>query len=236
MPMTSFCPRISSARSEPGRRRFVSSNAFLLSREGILPHRRIFSRPRSDLATQRMAMLEDNIATIFSVFPRAMWQELGGFSSELTAMEDYDFWARAVLSGWELHFVREPSALYRLTGGSMSSRATLMDENNRRVRRRLLDLFGDSLSRSERDFLERTAASDWSGLSKERAAQALAAGDVTEAARACAQAAAVLPSDRGLRLKAELLRRLPMTAGVYRAREARRLRQTARVSGDTVIG
>ncbi|MDO5711422.1 MAG: glycosyltransferase [Micrococcales bacterium] len=219
-----------------GRRRFVSSNAYLLSAEGILPHRRVFDRPRADLATQRRNMLEDNIATIFSVFPRAMWQELGGFSPELTAMEDYDFWARAVLSGWEVHFVTEPTALYRLAGGSMSSKGELMNDNNRRVRRRLLEQFADTLSPPEREFLELTVAKDWPGLSKERAARALGAGDVAGAAHWCAEAAAVLPSDRGLRLKAELLRRFPVTGRVYRAREARRLRETARVgAGDTSI-
>lgn len=212
-----------------GGRRFVSSNAYFLSSEGILPHRRIFSRPRSDLRTQRRDMLEDNIATIFSVFPRTMWEELGGFCPELTAMEDYDFWARAVLSGWELHFVTQPTALYRLTGGSMSSHAERMDENNRRVRRRLLEQFGDALSASEREFLERTIATDWPGLAKERAATALARGDVAEAARQCAAAASVLPSDRGLRLKAGLLRTVPGMGRVYRAREQRRLRETARI-------
>lgn len=209
-------------------RRFVSSNGYLLSRSGILAHRTIFARPRSDLRRQRILMLETNIATIFSVFPRAMWEELDGFSAEMTAMEDYDFWARGVLSGWELHFVSEPTAVYRLTAGSMSSRGALMNENNTRLRRRLLDTFAGSLSAEERRFLELSLTRDWPGVLKDRAAEALAMGDVAEAARLCAEAADVSPSDRGIRLKAELMRRLPVTGRVYRWRERIRLEETAR--------
>ncbi len=211
-----------------GGRRFVTCNATFMGRQGLLTDRSIIPSPREDLKRQRMLMLETNIATIFSVFPRAMWVELGGFDTELTAMEDYHFWARAVLSGWELHFVREADAIYRLTPGSVSSRTDLMNENNAEVRRRLRSEFGASLSAAERDFLDMTLTKDWSGYSTERAAEALAAGDVAEAARLCQEAADVSPSVRSLQLKATLLRRVPATGSVYRMREQRRLAATSR--------
>lgn len=209
-----------------GGRRFISSNAHMMSRHGLIG--KVFTRPQDDLSRQRMLMLERNIATIFSVFPRAMWEELGGFDTELRALEDHDMWVRAVLSGWTLHFVTEATAVYRLTPGSLSSKGELMNESNTRMRTRILERYGDSLSPEEREFLTFTATHDWARYSKDKAAIALAQGDVSEAARLCSEAARLSPSDRGIRLKAELMTHLPMTSRVYRWRERVRLERTAR--------
>lgn len=207
-------------------RSFVSANGLFLGREGITG-RRIFDRPRADLARQRMLMLEENIATIFSTFPRRMWEELGGFATSLNAMEDYDLWLRAVMAGWQLHFVEEPTALYRLTPGSMSSGAERMNTANHDVRRRLAES-GTPLTDEERGFLEKTLEADWPGYTIGVAADALAAGDTARAAALLSRAADVSPSKPRLRLKAELLRRVPATAHLYRRTERRRLESMAR--------
>lgn len=207
-------------------RSFVSANGLFLGREGVTG-RRVFDRPRADPARQRMAMLEGNIATIFSTFPRRMWEELGGFSTALNAMEDYDLWLRAVLSGWQLRFVEEPTALYRLTPGSMSSGAERMNRANHDVRRRLAES-GIPLGEEEQAFLQKTLEGDWAGYTIGVAADALAAGDTARAAELLSRAADVSPSDRRLRLKAELLRRVPVTGRYYRRAERRRLEAMAR--------
>lgn len=207
-------------------RSFVSANGLFLSREGITG-RRIFDRVPGGHRSPRMAMLEGNVATILSTFPKSMWEELGGFSTSLQAMEDYDFWLRAVFAGWSLRHVEEPTALYRLTPGSMSSGLERMNEANRQVRERLA-ASGVAMSPEEKAFLEKSLAGDWVGYTIEAAGDALAEGDTPRAATLLRDAADLAPSDRRLRLKAELLRRAPVTARYYRRKESSRRAAMAR--------
>lgn len=212
-----------------GGRTFVSSNAWFLSKHGIIPGRRIYTRPAAVPSEhQRMRILEGNIASIFSTFPRAMWEELGGFSSEMRLMEDYDLWARAIFAGWTLTWVERPTACYRLTPGSLSSDSARMAEYDKLLKGRLRERFGESMTPQERDRLDFMLEHDTAAQYIDAAAVELAAGRTAEAARLLGLAARLSPSDRRLRLKALALQRLPVTGRVYARREAQRLSETSR--------
>lgn len=211
-------------------RTMVSSNAYFLSRHGILPARRIYHR-RAFVAPQdqRLRMLEGNIASIFSTFPRVMWEELEGFSPVMSLMEDYDFWARGVFAGWRIAYVEEPTALYRLTVGSLSSDSTGMAEYDKLLRRRLQERYGAGMSAAERERLEFSLSHDTATQYIDAAAVELAAGRTGQAARLLALASRLSPSDNRLAFKAKALRVAPpLAAAVYSRLENKRLHETSR--------
>lgn len=205
-----------------GRKAFACSNFYLMSSMRITPHAR-WSRRHPVGAAQRLRHLEHNIATGFAIFPRRMWAELDGYAEEMRACEDYDFWSRAIFSGWEVLFEDRPLAVYRFVPGSMSSDPEHMNTYEKKMRRRLSEAFRDTMTHAERDLLDRSLARetvDWY-LAKET--EALAAGDVARAAALCRSAADLRPSDRSLRLKADLLTRVPGSGRAYAWRARRRV-------------
>ncbi len=56
------------------------------------------------------------------VFPRELGLRLGGFSHELGALADYDFWYRLAAAG-RVEVVREVAAFYRVSPGQWTERA-----------------------------------------------------------------------------------------------------------------
>lgn len=204
----------------PGRKVFACSNSYLMSRGEVLTRTHWTGRHPSGRA-QRMRQLEHNIASIFAVFPRSMWDEIGGFAEEMRACEDYDFWTRAIFSGWEIVFQDRPLALYRFEPGSMSADPERMNTYEKKMRHRLAAQFRDTMTAPERELLDRSLAGETVDWYLALEAQALAAGDVARAADLIRRASSLRPSDRSLRLKANLLTWAPATGRVYAARARR---------------
>ncbi|WP_116112823.1 glycosyltransferase family 2 protein [Austwickia chelonae] len=215
---------LSTWRAAGGGRRIVTTSAYFLTGEGIAPHRRLIHEEVPP-ARQRMRLLESPFISIFSVFPRALHEEVGGFDGELRAAEDYDYWLRAVFRGWQVVFQMEPSALYRRTNSSLSADIAQMGEHEQAVMRKLLSSSEVKLSAQERAVVERKVALGPPIVHIRRGEQALARRDSRTAATSFAVASELLPSNRGLRRKA-LLSRLPMTAPLLRHVQDRRLRET----------
>ncbi|GAB76692.1 Glycosyl transferase family 2 [Austwickia chelonae] len=211
-------------RAAGGGRQIVTTNAYFLTSEGIAPHRRVIHQavPPEE---QRMRLLEGPAISIFSVFPRALAEEIGGFDSELRTVEDYDFWLRAVFRGWRIVFQMEPSALYRRTGSSLSADIDQLGEHEQTVMHKLLDSSEVTLSAEERAVVEKRIRLGPAIVHIRRGEQALARGDSRAAAEAFAVASELLPSNRGLRRKTRLSR-LPLTAPLLVRAQNRRLRET----------
>ena len=73
-------------------------------------------------AELRWRIFEGNIAPVHAFcFRRSALRELGGFSTGLSACEDWELLARLIWSGARLHFHPEPTAVYRRHGASLSS-------------------------------------------------------------------------------------------------------------------
>jgi glycosyltransferase involved in cell wall biosynthesis len=215
---------------EAGRgRRIVCSNGFYLTEAGINPkHRRLDGDGSVPPLDQRMRILEGNFVNIFTVFPRALYDEIGGFDTQMRALEDYDFWLRAIFAGWEVHFQEEPSALYRRSDASMSRRLETMEHYERRLLEKVEARRADGdlrLTSAEEAFLARRLSQDPPGTYIRLGEAYVVGGHGREAARMFSQAAALRPSQRRLRTKASLLR-LPLTATAFARLQARRHRDT----------
>lgn len=206
--------------ADPGRQAFICANSYLMSSHSIVTRKHwSASHPRG--GAQRLRQLEHNIGTCFAIFPRKMWAELGGYAEEMRACEDYDFWSRAIFSGWEALFEDRPLACYRYEPGSMSSDPERMNNYEKKMRQRLAEQFRGAMTVPEREFLDRSLEAESADWYLALEAQALAAGEVARAAELCRSAAELRPSNRSLRLKANLLTWAPATGWLYAARARR---------------
>lgn len=151
---------------------------------------------------QREAILQMNFVSIFSVFPRRMVEEIGEFSEELHRCEDWEYWARALLSGWRVAFQSEPAAMYRQQGHSQSADPTAMMDAEDELFASLSKRFADTFTERERSLLEARVGRGSPPRQRQRAKQAWAAGDFREAASLLRTAATDYPRYRGLRKKA----------------------------------
>lgn len=198
-------------------RRFVTSDGYLMTSAGITPGRTVLPSGYPADDQQRAQILEFNFVAVFSLFPKAMWVELGGYDESMRVCEDYDFWARAIYSGWRVSFQKKPHALYRRTSGSLSTQHERMYSGEQLVLQHVLDGFGDTLSADERSYLQLRLASGSTQQALNAGDAALRAGDASAAAEHFALAARLNPSNRRIALKAKALRFQP-AARLYASR------------------
>lgn len=151
--LPSYLEKAMARLAEAGERSFVSSNARLLTKTGIGHGRSLMVGPFPSWERQRQEILEANFVAGFVVAPKAMFEELGGYSSELM-VEDWDMWARAIFAGWRVVAQREPQALYRWTDASKSSRTEAVFDGENEVLESLLVNLADELTSDERAYLE----------------------------------------------------------------------------------
>lgn len=217
-------------QSSGGGRRMVSCEALLLTPAGINPGRTVHPAGSPAPAQQRERILATNLVSIFALFPRTMWEELGGFDEAMSYCEDYDFWARAIFGGYEVVFSEHPTGLYRRSGGSASTQLARMWAGDQLVLEHLRDEFATSMSTAERALLERRLAGPSPHQAIHDGEAALRAGDRETAAAHFRTASALLPADRSIRLKALLLTRVPAAARLYGRRLAVSDHETGRTT------
>ncbi|XLW74841.1 glycosyltransferase family 2 protein [Arsenicicoccus dermatophilus] len=213
-------------------RSFVTCDAHLLTPAGFVEGRAVLPSGTPGAARQRMQILENNFVSIFSVYPKALWDELGGYDESMPVCEDYDFWAQAIFRGWTAHFVTERQAFYRRGAGSLSTQRERMYAGEQQVLRHVADRHGDRLSPPERAFLDLRLSQGSAMQQIDLGEAALRAGDRATAAERFALAARLMPSARRIRLKAELVGRIPLAAQAY----ARRLATTDLETGRAAEG
>jgi glycosyltransferase involved in cell wall biosynthesis len=75
-------------------------------------------RPRPDLAE---ILRDETSVFIMSLFRRSVYERIGGFDERMRSNEDYDYWLRAAVAGFQ--FARNPRPLgdYRRRGDSLSA-------------------------------------------------------------------------------------------------------------------
>lgn len=180
-------------------RRFVTCNALLLTQGGIAHGRTVMHPPVPPPSRQRLAILEANFVSGFTVMPASMLHELGGWATGCY-LEDWDLWIRAIHAGWEAVPQRVPHALYRWSATSKSTRVQDVYTAEDALLRGVLE-GGWDLRAPEREYLQRRLQARSPRLLVHEAEQALRAADVAGARRLYAQAAALSPSNRKLALK-----------------------------------
>ncbi len=90
-----------------------------------------------DLVTRRVML---PVLTV--VVRRSVVLAAGGFDESLREVEDYDLWLRLAMAGARFGYVAEPTALYRLSAGQMSSNALRMAQTQLRVYQKLATSLG----------------------------------------------------------------------------------------------
>lgn len=202
-----------------GGRRIVMSDALQLTSTGLAHGRRLIGR-HFPTANQRLAILQKNFVPILSIFPRSLLADVPTFAEDLMFCEDWHFWARAVLSGWEVVFQSEPQALYRLTPDAKSSRDERHDAEDEVVLR-LRDEFGDGFSSAEHEFLTLRLQAAPPRLIDLQAGAALRERRWPEARSKYRQLAKLSSQDPRVRTRALLLGYAPGALAAGRWRQAR---------------
>lgn len=72
-------------------------------------------------AEQLSWLLSGNHLSVAAMFSRARYDAVGGFRAEFHGTEDWDLWIRMVRAGAEVVRPPEPTLLYRLSAGNVSS-------------------------------------------------------------------------------------------------------------------
>jgi glycosyltransferase involved in cell wall biosynthesis len=104
----------------------LSANAFSLggATDGE-PLKPINGAAIQDISLSRLIEVDDSMC-IMTVFRREVVDTIGLFDARLRRSEDYDFWLRAALAGFQIGFNPRPLARYRRRGDSMSADETEM--------------------------------------------------------------------------------------------------------------
>lgn len=64
-------------------------------------------------------LLTENVVHVASLFRRQCWEEVGGYATNLTGFQDWNFWLNIVGKGYRWGLVKRPLFLYRDREGSM---------------------------------------------------------------------------------------------------------------------
>jgi glycosyltransferase involved in cell wall biosynthesis len=210
----------------------ATANSYWLLPGGIHPSKRRYKGgfPKAD--RQRLAILEQNFVSTLSLFPRSLFDHVGGFDEQRRRAEDWDFWLRCIYAGARVSLQTEPLALYRWSTDSLSADWAQMDADVEEIFASLEDRV--SLTGKERDYIERRRSGPGPRVLSREGDEALRARRYNEAARAFREAAALCPSERMLVWKARAIAPWPRLAGpLIRARQLRVERHLRMNAGHT---
>ncbi|MCA0308412.1 MAG: glycosyltransferase [Actinobacteria bacterium] len=151
---------------------------------------------------QRLAILQGNFVSIFSVFPSAMRDEIGLFDESLARAEDWEYWARAILSGWRVAFQPRIASFYRQQGQSQSSDAGAMLDAEDAMIAVIAERFAGTFTPEEEELLATRDRLGSATRQRLRARDAWREGHFTDGARQLRTAARDFPLYPGVRAKA----------------------------------
>lgn len=183
---------------------FAACNALVLTPTGITPGRPMLREAQIAPAEQRLAALQYNIGSIFTVFPRTMLEEVGEFDDALRSCEDWDLWLRAIYAGWTMVRQDDPQAIYRWTSTSLSTDTEALYRNQDTVLRKLLRSPAVRLTPIEREAAQVRLAVGSPQRMVGRFENALRADDLGAAKAALAEIGKVASYQRRLMAKARI--------------------------------
>lgn len=168
---------------------------------GLDTTRPMYREPMPVPAKQREVILQYNFGAFTALFPRRFFQEVGTFDDTMAFVEDWEFWIRAIYSGWRFHRTSEVLCMIWWTAGSMMSNRAAMDAGEDEALRRNLERFRDEMTPAEIAFVERRLeVGSPQGLLKAMAAN-LRNGNLDEAKRQLDAAASVMPAQKRVAVK-----------------------------------
>lgn len=168
---------------------------------GLDTTRPMYREPMPAPHKQREVILQYNFGAFTSLFPRRFFEEVGVFDETMAFVEDWEFWIRAIYSGWRFHRTSEVLCMVWWTAGSMMSNRAAMDAGEDEALRRNLERFRDRMTPAEIDFVERRLeVGSPQGLLKAMAAN-LREGNLDEAKKQLDAAASVMPAQKRVVIK-----------------------------------
>lgn len=212
-------------------RRIVMSNALLLTVNGVSHNRELIGKKYPRPENQRMAILQKNFVPIFSLFPRGLIDDVGGFDARRQYSEDWDLWIRAILAGWRVLYQPVPHALYRWTPDSLSTHEGARQAEDRMVSS-IRERYWKDLTDDERAYLVRREMVGAPRTLDREGTDAIRRGDFDEARRIFRMLEQVSSQDPRLLMKARAIGRVPGAAQMWRARQARIDAATGRTTTD----
>ena len=154
---------------------------------------------------QMLDILRHNFVSIGALFPRAAYEDAGGFRDGVSGAEDWDLWIRMIRAGLRVHGVAAPTLLYRVESTGLSHRTDIYDTYSR-VLERAVQEAGDDQQRE-------VAAATLSWMRRRRAlAAAYAHARANRPWKARGAALACLPGSPRFVLEAALILASPSLA------------------------
>src|SRR5450755_935243 len=119
----------------------VAANAYFLTAAGRagLTYAEVHGRAANVGLTE---LLRSNRIFISALVPKAVVDEVGGFSTECWGSEDHDLWLRVVQAGYRVIATDEPLVGYRVRDASVSANALSMARTSQTTYRRALERGG----------------------------------------------------------------------------------------------
>lgn len=193
----------------------VTHNAYYLYPGGIevtmLRHSR---RLPKSLRAQRDELLRGNFASIMSVFPAGLFNEIGGFDTHFERAEDWDFWLRASFAGWTFIHQSSPLAVINRSHLSLTSDVNKVSQSESQVLSKAVQTQRLSVRQSRR-INKRLASGEPSEL-RLRSMLAMESGDYRSAARLHWRATWMATHSPGPIAKAALFSAMPHLVGTVR--------------------
>lgn len=152
---------------------------------------------------QRAAILRHDFVFIGTIFDRTLYDAAGGFRDEFRGPEDWDLWIRMIRLGAVVHRADHPTVLYRLSLGSVSVDARMIDQERAVVHAAIAESTTDAdrriLARTLRDIDAKAALQESYGLARARrpwAARRRALGGLRGPGRVPSRCAALVVAPR----------------------------------------
>lgn len=194
-------------QERPGSERtVVYANGWLCTPSGVNADRPQYRERMPEADQQRSVMLEYNIGSLYGLFPRAFFREVGCFDPEQVFVEDWELWLRAVYSGWRFDRVDDVTTVLAWSGGSMQSQRERMAAGEEMALRKTLARFERSMTPEERAKLLYRLRHGSPLAATSNAEQAMRDGREGDARYYLDLAAGMMPSQRRVTVKARIAR------------------------------
>ena len=189
-----------------GGRVLVSLQGVEITRGPLDTTRPLHREPVPEPKRQREVMLQYNIGSLASLFPREFFDEVGLFDETQSYVEDWELWLRAVFSGWRFHRLEEVLLLLWWSPGSMSSDVEDMGRGEDRALQLLLEGFREEMTPEEIAFVEHRLSVGSPQRIIRQSNEALRAGRIEEAKQKLLLAAELMPAQKRVGVKARIAR------------------------------
>jgi glycosyltransferase involved in cell wall biosynthesis len=150
---------------------------------------------------QLLGILRHNFVSIGALFPRAAYDEVGGFRDGVSGAEDWDLWIRMIRAGLRVHGAAAPTLLYRVESSGLSHRTDIFDTYARVLQRAVQEAGDDRQRLAAREALNwmqsrRSLASAYAHAREHRPwkARGAALASLRGSPRIAAEAAGILVS------------------------------------------